>query len=65
MSARKIALASSETPPLCPWCQATLSRVYWHKVRGGPAVPYVILLSCGSCRAVLDWLSASSHHQSA
>lgn len=53
----KIAIAESTAHPLCPWCEAPLARIHWHKVRGGPALlNYVAVLSCTACRAVLDIL---------
>jgi hypothetical protein len=56
----KTVLTLSEDPPLCPWCAATLTRIRWHKVHGGPSVPYMIVLSCERCRAVLDCLAGGS-----
>lgn len=57
---RKTMLVPGESPPLCPWCDALLSRVHWHKVQGSPGLLYIIILSCSRCRAVLDVVSASS-----
>ena len=53
----KIFLEERTEYPLCPWCDAPLARIHWHRIRGGPALlHYVVVLSCGACRAVLDVL---------
>lgn len=57
MAPEKIALSVTESFPVCPWCDAVLDRVRWHKVRRGPPVAYLIVVSCHRCRAVLDCLS--------
>ena len=57
MSPEKVALVFTEAFPTCPWCDAVLDRVLWHKVRSGPPVAYVIVVSCARCRGVLDCLS--------
>jgi hypothetical protein len=58
----KTSLRRSEERPLCPWCGTPLTRIMWHKIRGGPLIPYTIVLSCDRCRAVLDCLTGSTHH---
>ena len=52
----KIALEPAEAHPLCPWCETPLARMHWHRVRGGPLLHYVAVLSCAACRGVLDVL---------
>ena len=53
----KIVLDEARDHPLCPCCDAPLSRLHWHKVRGGPSlVHYVVVLACPGCRGVLDIL---------
>lgn len=58
----KTALVRSDERPLCPWCGGVVTRIRWHKVRGGPMIPYTIVLSCYHCRAVLDCLTGGAHH---
>jgi hypothetical protein len=58
----KTVLQLSESRPLCPWCGAVVTRMRWHRVRGGPLIPYTIVLSCERCRAVLDCLAGGTHH---
>jgi hypothetical protein len=53
----KIVLEERAEHPLCPWCESPVSRVHWHRIRGGPmALHYVVVLSCAACRAALDIL---------
>lgn len=50
----KIELEQSQTTPLCPHCQAALTRMHWHKVHGGPSmVNYIVIMSCPHCRRVV------------
>jgi hypothetical protein len=47
-------LEESEQPPICPHCNVPLRKLDWHRVRGGPmSISYLVLISCGSCRALL------------
>jgi hypothetical protein len=52
----KIVLEEGAAGPLCPWCETPLGLVHWHKIRGGPLLHYVAVLSCAACRGVLDVL---------
>lgn len=57
--AEKPLLEESRRPPTCPHCKAPLRKLEWHKVQGGPsAITYVILVSCGACRAFLGTAGA-------
>jgi glutaredoxin len=50
----KIQLEHSESTPQCPHCKAALTRMNWHKVKGGPSmVTYIAIMSCPHCRRVL------------
>lgn len=61
--AGKIALERHEEFPLCPACDVPLTRLCWHKIRGGPPMlPYVVVLSCGGCRTMLDVVASSPRH---
>ena len=52
-------LEEAEQPPICPHCKAPLRKLDWHKVRGGPgSISYLVLVSCGSCRAMLGTAGA-------
>jgi len=52
--ADKPLLEESRQPPICPHCKAPLRKLEWHKVQGGPAaMTYIVLVSCGACRALL------------
>lgn len=53
----RIALAEGAGHPLCPSCGLPLARLHWHKVRGGPPLAYVVILSCGGCGALFDLLA--------
>jgi len=57
---RRVELSEAPELPLCPWCNAPLESILWHKVREGPPVSYLIALSCGRCGAVLDCLAAGA-----
>ncbi len=64
MAPAKVPLVLTASFPVCPWCDAVLDRVLWHKARGGPPVAYFIVVSCPRCRGVLDCPSggdAASH----
>jgi hypothetical protein len=62
----KIALdAQTDLLPRCPWCEVPLQRIAWHKIRGGPTVGYLVVLSCGICRGMLDALADTPRHASA
>lgn len=56
--AGKIVLERTDAPPLCSACGVPLVRMWWHKIRGGPAtLPYTVVLSCGGCRTLIDVLT--------
>ena len=54
--AGKIILEEDAAHPMCPWCETPLARIHWHKIRGGPLLNYVAVLSCAACRGVFDVL---------
>ena len=55
--ATKVPLVLRETYPLCPWCDAPLAVIHWHKVRGGPPFGYAVILSCPRCHGALEGLA--------
>ena len=56
-------LVQSDEHPFCPWCEASLDRLHWHKVRGGPALlQYVAVISCAECGGALDVLEGGGKH---
>jgi hypothetical protein len=56
----KVQLTGGESYPLCPWCGVPLRVIHWHKVRAGPPLEYVAMLSCPSCHGVLEGLAHST-----
>lgn len=54
--ADKIILEEDAAHPTCPWCETPLAHIHWHKIRGGPLLSYVAVLSCAACHGVLDVL---------
>ncbi|HXF94584.1 MAG TPA: hypothetical protein VNI61_00640 [Gemmatimonadales bacterium] len=58
----KVTLDPADRSPLCPWCDGLLDRLRWHKVRGGPPVGYLIVLSCGHCGGVVDCAAGHGYH---
>jgi glutaredoxin len=55
----KIQLEQTDFPPTCPHCKATLTKMTWQKVKGGPmGVNYIAIISCPHCRAVLGTVGA-------
>ncbi len=55
----KIALEQTEMPPVCPHCNATLTEMSWHKIKGGPGlVSYIAIMSCPHCRKVLGTIGS-------
>jgi hypothetical protein len=58
---RKVALSRSPTFPCCPWCATPLPVSHWHKVRAGPPLAYVAILSCPGCHAVLEGIGHTGH----
>lgn len=55
----KIQLEQSDFPPTCPHCKATLTKMTWQKVKGGPiGVNYIAIISCPHCRVVLGTAGA-------
>jgi hypothetical protein len=53
----KVRLTFSESHPLCPWCEAPLTVIHWHKVRASPPLGYAAILSCARCHGVLEGLA--------
>jgi len=52
--AEKIKLDQGELPPVCPHCKTTLTKMVWHKVKGGPmGINYIVAISCPHCSRVL------------
>jgi uncharacterized protein with PIN domain len=57
--AEKIALETTELPPVCPHCKTSLTEMSWHKVKGGPGMmSYIAIMSCPHCRKVLGTIGS-------